>query len=122
MVNLRPILRASAVITNQRLPNPNLLSELPGPPQYPIIGTLPTYWSGKYDRFRYQKVLFSLFQEYGPIVKENFGDRTIVHVFDPEDIKNVSKKSVQIVKPPRKPSPTYFGSALCNFEIHIYDK
>ena len=73
MVNLRPILRASAVITNQRLPNPNLLSELPGPPQYPIIGTLPTYWSGKYDRFRYQKVLFSLFQEYGPIVKENFG-------------------------------------------------
>ena len=98
MVNLRPILRASAVITNQRqLPNPNLLSELPGPPQYPIIGNLPSYWSGKYDKFRYQKVLFSLFQEYGPIVKENFGDRTIVHVFDPEDIKNVRKYTCTVL-------------------------
>ena len=61
-----------------------------GPRQFPIIGTLPSYWLGnKYDRFRYQKVLLSLYKEYGPIVKENFGDRNLVHVFDPEDIKTV---------------------------------
>ena len=113
MVYLRPILRSSQLAVSRKIPNPNLLAEVPGswfskkkdfhifylsklfsiflgPAQYPIVGSLPSYWLGKYDRFRYQKVLQSLHREYGPVVKENFGDRTIVHVFDPEDIKTVS--------------------------------
>ena len=53
------------------------------------MGSLPSYWFGKYDKFRYNKVLNSLYKEYGPVVKENFGDRTVVHVFEPEDIKTV---------------------------------
>ena len=53
------------------------------------MGTLPSYWTGKYDKLRYNKVLNLLYKEYGPVVKENFGDRTIVHVFEPEDIKTV---------------------------------
>ena len=113
MVYVRPILRSSQLAVSRKIPNPSLLAELPGleffsaiffshfyssklffiflgPAQYPIVGNLPSYWLGKYDRFRYQKVLQSLYREYGPVVKENFGDRTIVHVFDPEDIKTVS--------------------------------
>jgi hypothetical protein len=53
------------------------------------VGSLPSYWFGKYEKFRYNKVLNSLYKEYGPVVKENFGDRTVVHVFEPEDIKTV---------------------------------
>ena len=113
MVYVRPILRSSQLAVSRKIPNPSLLAELPGleffidfffftfllietffnflgPAQYPIVGNLPSYWLGKYDRFRYQKVLQTLYREYGPVVKENFGDRTIVHVFDPEDIKTVS--------------------------------
>lgn len=78
----------------KRVPN---LTTIPGPQQYPIVGSLPSYWSGKYDRLSYHKVLNLLYQEYGPVVKENFGDRTIVHVFEPEDIKIVSCNDCKIV-------------------------
>ena len=64
------------------------LMSIPGPQQYPIVGTLPSYWT-KYDKLRYNKVLSQLYKEYGPVVKEKFGDKTIVHIFEPEDIKTV---------------------------------
>lgn len=70
-------------------PCPSLLAAVPGPSCYPVVGTLPSYWSGKYEKYKYHRVLNQLHQEYGPLVKENFGGRTIVHVFQPEDIKTV---------------------------------
>jgi hypothetical protein len=90
MVHLGQCLRtASTAFSAVMKKAASALASIPGPQQYPIIGSLPSYWSGKYDRFKYQKVLHSLNQEYGPVVKETFGDKTIVHVFHPEDIKTV---------------------------------
>ena len=34
-----------------------------------------------------------MYVEYGPLVKENIGGKVIVHVFDPEDIKEDQKNS-----------------------------
>ena len=31
------------------------LLSIPGPRQYPIVGTLPSYWWPKYDKLRYNK-------------------------------------------------------------------
>ena len=41
---------------------PFLFRHLSGPPQYPIVGSLPSYWFGKYEKFRYNKVLNSLYK------------------------------------------------------------
>nr|AKH03532.1 cytochrome P450 44D2 [Paracyclopina nana] len=87
MLLARPHLRSLSSLTINN--HTASLANVPGPQQYPVIGTLPSYWTGKYDRFRYNKVLKQLYEEYGPVVKENFGDRTIVHVFNPDDIKTV---------------------------------
>ncbi len=88
---VRPSAAATTVASVKKPFNvtPPSLSNIPGPRQYPVVGTLPSYWTGKYDKWRYNKVLTSLYQEYGPVVKENFGDRTVVHIFDPDDIKQV---------------------------------
>ena len=40
---------------------------------------------------RYHEVLVDLHKEFGPLVRENFGTKTIVHVFDLDDIKTVGK-------------------------------
>ena len=90
MVLLRSIRRAAstsslAIKTNSQ----PLLPHIPGPPQYPIVGTLPSYWTGKYDKLKYHRVLNALYQEYGPVVRENIADKTLIHVFEPEDIKTV---------------------------------
>jgi hypothetical protein len=41
---------------------------------------------------KYHEALKSLYQTYGPLVRENLGGRVIVHVFHPEDIKTVELK------------------------------
>lgn len=64
-------------------------ASIPGPPLYPVVGNLPQYIFGPFDRLKYQHALESLHKEYGSLVKENLGGRTIIHVFDPEDIKTV---------------------------------
>ena len=46
-------------------------------------------FSGVYDMSRYHEVLRSMYQQYGPVVRENFGFDTIVHVFDTEMAKYV---------------------------------
>ena len=64
-------------------------SSIPGPKLYPLIGNLPQYVFGPFDRLKYQHALLAHHKEYGPIVKENLGGREIIHVFDPDDIKTV---------------------------------
>lgn len=39
--------------------------------------------------FRYHEVLKKLYKDYGPLVREKIGSKTIVHVFDPDDIQTV---------------------------------
>ena len=68
-------------------------SAIPGPKLYPILGNLPQYIFGQFDRLKYQQALISLHKEYGPIVKQNLGGRDTVHVFEPDDIKTVSYPS-----------------------------
>ena len=42
-----------------------------------------------------------MFRQHGPLVRENIGGKTVVHVFDPEDIKNVySVEGKRPVVPP----------------------
>lgn len=38
---------------------------------------------------RYHKVLQQLNNQYGPLVKQQLGSETLVHVFDPDDAKTV---------------------------------
>lgn len=37
----------------------------------------------------YHNVLKKLNAKYGPIVREQLGDRTIIHLFEPDDVKTV---------------------------------
>ena len=37
----------------------------------------------------YHNDIFELFKKYGSLVKEEFGDQTVLHVFDPHDIQLV---------------------------------
>jgi len=64
-------------------------SAIPGPPSWPIIGSSLMYRFGKRDKTEYHLALLDMYQEYGPLVRENIGGKTIVHVFDPDDIKTV---------------------------------
>lgn len=38
---------------------------------------------------QYHKVLQQLNNQYGPLVKQQLGSETVVHVFDPDDVKTV---------------------------------
>ena len=38
-----------------------------------------------------------MYCKYGPLVKENIGGKIIVHVFDPEDIKNDFQYKVDMI-------------------------
>ena len=63
--------------------------EIPGPRLYPVVGNLFQYVLGPFDRSKYHEALSQLYRKYGPVVKEDIGGRTVVHVFEPEDIKTV---------------------------------
>ncbi|XP_021930388.1 probable cytochrome P450 CYP44 isoform X8 [Zootermopsis nevadensis] len=43
----------------------------------------------KYKIDRYHKVLEDLYEKYGPLVRQDLGNGTIIHIFDPEDIRTV---------------------------------
>ena len=90
----------------------NAFNEIPGPPCYPIfgkkyklvckcithdkvdlsllVGSLLQYKLGVLDHTKYHKVLHHLNQLYGPLVREKFGNKTRVHVFNLDDIKEVN--------------------------------
>ena len=63
--------------------------DIPGPFKLPFIGSLLHYKLGILDSTKYHKVLNCLYQEYGPLVKEQLGNKTILHVFDLDDIKGL---------------------------------
>jgi hypothetical protein len=44
---------------------------------------------GKYKIYRYHKVLEDLYKKYGCLVRQDLGTRTVIHIFDPEDIRTV---------------------------------
>ncbi|CAG7828568.1 unnamed protein product [Allacma fusca] len=62
---------------------------IPGPVSLPFVGNTYLYKLGIYSVFQYHKVLQTLHAKYGPVVREKIGNRTIVHVFDPDDVKTV---------------------------------
>ncbi|PSN52057.1 putative cytochrome P450 CYP44 [Blattella germanica] len=45
--------------------------------------------SGKYNVEKYFEVLGQLYDQYGPVVKQELGNGIVIHVFDPDDIKTV---------------------------------
>ena len=65
------------------------LSSMPGPPSLPLFGSSLLYRLGERSKTEYHLALLDMYRRYGPIVRENIGGTTIVHVFDPEDIKSV---------------------------------
>ena len=68
------------------------LLSIPGPKVFPIIGSTYKYFRfiGQWEKTQYHAALSDLFNEYGPICKQQFGpNKTIVHVFDLEDIKTI---------------------------------
>jgi hypothetical protein len=44
---------------------------------------------GKYKIYSYHKVLEDLYKKYGPLVRQDLGTRTVIHIFDPDDIRTV---------------------------------
>lgn len=44
---------------------------------------------GPFSIAKYNDALLQTYQRYGPIVKEKFGSRVIIHLFDPEDARVV---------------------------------
>ena len=65
------------------------LSSIPGPPSLPLFGSSLLYRFGGRSKTEYHLALLDMYRQYGPIVRENIGGTTIVHVFHPEDIKSV---------------------------------
>jgi len=64
-------------------------ADIPGPPCLPLLGSALMYRLGKFKKNQYHLALKDMYETYGPIAKEKIGNKTIVHVFDPEDIKTV---------------------------------
>ena len=76
-------------------------SSIPGPPSLPVVGTSLMYKLGSRDKEQYHLALMDMFRRHGPLVRENIGGKTVVHVFDPDDIKNVySVEGKRPVVPP----------------------
>ncbi|XP_075230653.1 putative cytochrome P450 CYP44 [Lycorma delicatula] len=67
------------------------VKKIPGPLTLPIWGNLYKYKFGLYSILKYQDVLEHLYKKYGPLVKEKYGNKTVIHVFDPDDAKTIYK-------------------------------
>ena len=70
------------------------LSSMPGPSSLPLFGSALLYRFGERSKTEYHLALLDMYRRYGPIVRENIGGTTIVHVFDPEDIKRAWKPDI----------------------------
>ena len=44
---------------------------------------------GYFKMSEYHIVLENLYRKYGPVVREDIGTETVIHVFDPDDVKTV---------------------------------
>nr|QIS60145.1 cytochrome P450 302A1 [Pardosa pseudoannulata] len=73
---------------------PKPFKSMPGPKPLPLIKNLWRYFPiiGSFDFKRIHRTYARMYEEYGPIVREEvFGDRIIVHVYDPVDMSTVYK-------------------------------
>lgn len=64
-------------------------SEIPGPRAWPLVGSTLEYRWGPRGKTAYHLALLDMYRKYGPLVKESLGGKTILHVFDLDDIKTV---------------------------------
>lgn len=62
---------------------------IPGPVRVPVLGTLLPYKIGLKRLPSYHQEVCRLHQQYGPVVREVLGTQTVVHIFDPADIRAV---------------------------------
>jgi len=76
-------------VTKTLASNLKSFTSIPGPLSLPVIGSTLNYRFGARKKTHYHLALLDMFKEYGPLVRENIGGKTVVHVFDPEDIKTV---------------------------------
>ncbi|XP_014260065.1 probable cytochrome P450 CYP44 [Cimex lectularius] len=64
---------------------------IPGPASLPILGNLWLYKLGYEDPIFFHQTIDNLYKRYGPLVKQNLGNKTIIHAFSPEDAKTIYK-------------------------------
>ena len=50
---------------------------MPGPPSLPLFGSSLLYRFGEHSKTEYHLALLDMFRQYGPLVRENVGGRTI---------------------------------------------
>ncbi|XP_037086331.1 probable cytochrome P450 CYP44 [Pollicipes pollicipes] len=72
--------------------SPRPFSDIPGPRSLPLLGSLWTYKTGRYDVNRYHEALRSMYEQYGPVVRERFGTSTVVHLFEPDLVRQVHQQ------------------------------
>ena len=68
------------------------LSSMPGPPSLPLVGSSLLYRFGRRDKTEYHLALLDMYREYGPVVREDIGGRTIGRSGDSEEVivQNIS--------------------------------
>ncbi|KAK7070241.1 hypothetical protein SK128_013938 [Halocaridina rubra] len=83
-------------------------SSIPGPPRVPILGTLLPYKIGFKKLKTYHNDVCELFFKYGPVVREVFGSQTIIHVYDPADIRQIYESDGKMPQIPPLQETTQF--------------
>ncbi|KAK3868485.1 hypothetical protein Pcinc_026127 [Petrolisthes cinctipes] len=88
-MGVRHMSSVSTSISSGYSPSVKPFSAIPGPPSFPILGTLLPYKLGIKGLPEYHHHVCQLSQKYGPVVREVFGSQTVVHVFSPADIQTI---------------------------------
>ncbi|XP_054714528.1 cytochrome P450 302a1, mitochondrial-like [Uloborus diversus] len=89
--------RSLAIAAEKSCPlesNVKSFGEIPGPKPLPLLGNIWRYFPliGEYSMERIHNSYFHMYEQYGPLVREKlFSTRTLVHVFDLEDMATVYK-------------------------------
>ncbi|ODN05629.1 putative cytochrome P450 CYP44, partial [Orchesella cincta] len=83
--------------------------DIPGPVRLPLLGNALYYKFGIFNISEYHNVLRNLYDKYGPVVRQDIGNRTVIHAFDPDDVKNVlnSDGKTPIVPPLQETTKLY---------------
>ncbi|KAF2359025.1 Cytochrome P450 [Trinorchestia longiramus] len=67
---------------------------IPGPKRFPLVGSLLSYKLGLKKEDYYHEYLQQLYENYGPVVREDLGPLTVIHIFDPKDINDFYKTNL----------------------------
>ncbi|CAL4197513.1 unnamed protein product, partial [Meganyctiphanes norvegica] len=81
--------RTKSVNVTENCDNIKPFSSIPGPFRLPLIGSMLPYKLGIKKLDNYHLGLFELYQKYGPVVREDLGSQTIIHIFNPDDFKRI---------------------------------